>query len=164
MKIHGKDFFFPVVNSENHVWDTSSFLLCSFLKEIHTDNKSIHPCWRGVKELTHIICTQTGYDTLIVPKSVSLQHSYNAHDSLLTWRRLWHSTVCISLLVFLQLLMRNVSSKRNTISLLTLRMDLILYFLQKLKVRHHKVTMHCDVLVLAILVQWVVGGVGAKKN
>lgn len=87
MKIHGKDFFPPVVNSDNHIWDTSSFLLCSFLKEIHTDNKSIHPCWTGVKEPTHIICTQTGYDTLIVPKSLSLQHSYSAHGNLLTWRR-----------------------------------------------------------------------------
>lgn len=55
-------------------------------------------------------------------------------------------------------------TQKDTISLLTLWMDLILYFLQKLKVGHHQVTMHGDVLVLVILLQLVLGGVRAKQN
>lgn len=43
-------------------------------------------------------------------------------------------------------------------------MDLILYFLQKLKVWDLKLTMHCDVLVLSVLIQRVFGGVRTKQN
>lgn len=32
------------------IWNTSFFVLCFCLEEIHGDNKRIHPCRRGVKE------------------------------------------------------------------------------------------------------------------
>lgn len=53
---------------------------------------------------------------------------------------------------------------KDTISLLTLRLNLILYFLQKLKVWDPELTVHCDVLVLSVLIQRVLGGVRAKQN
>lgn len=54
--------------------------------------------------------------------------------------------------------------KEDTISLLTLWLELILYLLQKFKVRNGELTGYCDVLILAILVQRVFGGVRSKQN
>lgn len=54
--------------------------------------------------------------------------------------------------------------KKDTISLLTLWLELILYFLQKFKVRNHELTGYCDVLILAILMQRVFGGICSKQN
>lgn len=55
-------------------------------------------------------------------------------------------------------------SRKDTISLLTLWLNLMFNLLQKIEVWYHEVTMHCDVLVLAILSQRVFGGVCAKQN
>lgn len=52
--------------------------------------------------------------------------------------------------------------RKDTISLLTLWLELILYFLQKFKVRNHELAGYCDVLILAILMQRVFGGVCSK--
>lgn len=53
---------------------------------------------------------------------------------------------------------------KDTISLLTFRLNLIMYFFQKLKVWDPELTVHCDVLVLAVLIQRVFGGVRTKQN
>lgn len=53
---------------------------------------------------------------------------------------------------------------KDTISLLTFRLNLILDLLQKLKIWDPELTVHCDVLVLSILIQRVFGGVRAKQN
>lgn len=53
---------------------------------------------------------------------------------------------------------------KDTISLLIFRLNLILYFLQKLKVWDPELTVHCDVLVLSMLIKRVFGRVRAKQN
>lgn len=54
--------------------------------------------------------------------------------------------------------------RKDTVSMLTTRLKIMLNILQQLKVRHHQMSVHADVLVLAILSKWILGVVCSKQN
>lgn len=48
--------------------------------------------------------------------------------------------------------------------MLATRLKLVFNFLQQLKVAHHQMSAYADVLVLAILSEWILGVIRSKQN